>query len=181
MVSFTLKRWIEAPPDDVWAVLTTHTGWTYWAGVGVVTLDRPGRDSPNGVGAIRVVRAPGLTLREQVTAFEPGERLAYRILSGAPTRNHAGEITLEERPHGTVVRWTVEFEPRVPGTGRVLAAGMRLTLSYILGRLENRMAPLEKHRSECPYADAPDGKNPGLRLRGRAAIHRALLAARTGG
>jgi hypothetical protein len=74
----------------------------------------------------------------------------------------------------------VWFVPRIPATGRVIAVGARLTLNHVLDRLENRMAPLASHRSECPYADSPDGKIPGLRLPGRAALKRALLQARMG-
>ena len=178
MVTFQLRQWIEARPEDVWAVLTEHEGWTFWAGVGRVTLEQPGTDSRNGVGAIRIIRAPGATLREQVTVFEAPTLFEYTILTGAPVRDYVGSLRLEERPHGTLVHWHVSFRPRVPGTGRVVSAIFRTALRFVPGRLGNRMAPLEKHRTECPYGDGQDGRPRRLSLTGRSARPRRGLLRR---
>ena len=171
MVTLHAKGFMKAPPADVWAVFTELEGWTYWAGVGQVTREQPGRDELNGVGAIRATHLVGPPIREQVTVFEPHSRYGYTLLSGAPIKDHAGEVVFEERPHGTVVRWTVNFKPTVPGTGWVIGKTVELALKHILSRLNNRMAPLEDHRVECPYADSQDAPSSYL-LKGRRAIAR---------
>ena len=37
--TITVKQWVEAPPNDVWAVLTEPRSWRYWAGLGDVTIE----------------------------------------------------------------------------------------------------------------------------------------------
>ncbi len=178
MAAIDEKQWVEASCEDVWAVCTEFEGWSFWAGVGAVEIETPGEGGPNTVGTVATVQAPGLTLRFRVTALERPNLLCYTLLSRGPFRGHTGRIVFEARPHGTVVRWHVDFSPRVPGTRRAVAFATGLALRFVLERLENRLAPLEKHRSHCPYSDAPDGKGPTLRLRGRAALRRALLQAK---
>jgi uncharacterized membrane protein len=172
------KQWVQAPIADVWAVWSQLEAWTYWAGVGEVTLERRGAEHEHGPGAIRTLSLMGLTLREEVTARVDQQRLSYVVHSGLPVRSCEGEVVFDERPHGTVVRWRVDLKPRVPGTGPALVAALQLGMRYVLGRLENRMAPLEAHRAECPYADSPDGHHPSLRLKGRNVVRRALLHTR---
>jgi len=128
-----LERTIPAPPERIWALVADHEGMKRWAPVREVVLRRPGSPDPNGVGAVRTVRASGLVLDERITGFKPGERLGYTVLEGAPLRDHAGEIRLEPGDGGTRVRWSVRFRPLVPGTGwlleRVLARGLERALA----------------------------------------------------
>jgi uncharacterized protein YndB with AHSA1/START domain len=126
---------IAAPPDKVFAIYTDHVGWQDWAGVKEVVLRQTGDPPPNGLGAIRVIRARGMAIEEEITAFEPPRRLGYRLVAGAPVRDHAGEVRFEPDAAGTRVTWTVRFRPLVPGTGwllrRVLERGLREVLTAL--------------------------------------------------
>lgn len=126
---------IAAPPDKVFAIYTDHVGWQKWAGVKEVVLRQTGDPPPNGLGAIRVIRARGMAIEEEITAFEPPRRLGYRLVAGAPVRDHAGEVRFEPDAAGTRVTWTVRFRPLVPGTGwllrRVLERGLRDVLTAL--------------------------------------------------
>ena len=126
---------IAAPPDKVFAIYTDHVGWQDWAGVKEVVLRQTGDPPPNGLGAIRVIRARGMAIEEEITAFEPPRRLGYRLVAGAPVRDHAGEVRFEPDAAGTRVTWTVRFRPLVPGTGwllrRVLERGLRDVLTAL--------------------------------------------------
>jgi uncharacterized protein YndB with AHSA1/START domain len=126
---------IAAPPDQVFAIYTDHVGWERWAGVKEVVLRQTGDPPPNGLGAIRVIRARGMAIEEEITAFEPPRRLGYRLVAGAPVRDHAGEVRFEPDAAGTRVTWTVRFRPLVPGTGwlvgRVLERGLRDVLTAL--------------------------------------------------
>ena len=42
-------------------------------------------------------------------------RLAYRLLSGLPVRDYAGETTLSDRDGATGIVWKVIMTPRFPG------------------------------------------------------------------
>ena len=126
---------IAAPPDKVFAIYTDHVGWERWAGVKEVVLRQTGDPPPNGLGAIRVIRARGMAIEEEITAFEPPRRLGYRLGAGAPGRDHAGEGRFEPDAAGTRVTWTVRFRPLIPGTGwllrRMLERGLRDVLAAL--------------------------------------------------
>ncbi len=127
--------WIHAraaaPLETTWALLADQRGMAAWAPVRAVTLEREGDPAPDGVGAIRVVRKPPLTIREQVTAVERPTRLAYRLLSGLPVRDYVGETILSGGAESTEIAWRVTLTPRFPGvtflvrrTIRALANGL---------------------------------------------------------
>lgn len=140
MVQIEASRRIDAPPDRVWALLSHHEGMKRWAPVREVIRRRPGDPDPDGVGAIRTVRAFGMVVDERITAFDPGKRLAYTLVEGAPIRDHAAEVTLEADAGGTRVVWSVRFRPLVPGTGwlleRMLRRGLERSLDGLRARAE---------------------------------------------
>lgn len=111
---------IAAPRGRVWEILTHHEGMPAWFPAREVVRRRAGSPEPDGLGAVRVVRASGLALEERITAFEPGERLEYVVVAGAPLRHHRGQVVLGTDPRGTAVRWRVEMSPLIPGTGWIL-------------------------------------------------------------
>lgn len=137
-----LTQHVAAPPARVFEVYTDHVGWTRWAGVKEVVLRQKGDPPPNGLGAIRVIRARGMAIEEEVTAFEPPTRMAYRLVAGVPVRDHAGEVRFEPDGSGTRVTWSVRFRPLVPGTGWLVKAmlerGLRDVLSHLAKHLEPR-------------------------------------------
>src|SRR4051812_40886100 len=93
----SVERIIDAPPDKVFARYTDHVGWSDWAKLGRVTLAKTGSPEPNGVGCVRVFHS-GIEVREEVVAFDPPRRMAYRLVKGAVgIRNHEGDVAFE--PH----------------------------------------------------------------------------------
>ena len=82
------------------------------------------------------------TFREEITSFGPGRTLTYRLLSGAPVREYAGAVSVEESGKGgSRVLWTVRFEPRLPGTGWLVAALSKRSLNKVLDLVETRTNP----------------------------------------
>ncbi len=126
---------VPAPPQRVWDLYTDHTGWETWAGVDEVVLRQAGDPAPNGVGASRVLRARGIAVEEEVIAFEPPRRMVSRLVAGAPVRNHEGEVRFSPSATGTLVEWTMRFDPLIPFTGALVARVMRRVLRDILERL----------------------------------------------
>lgn len=135
-----LSRVIPAPPARVFEIYTDHVGWEKWAGVKEVVLRQTGDPPPNGLGAIRVIRASGMAIEEEVTAFEPPTRMAYRLVAGAPIRDHEGVVRFEPDGAGTRVTWTVRFRPLVPGTGWLLRRMLARGLGDVLEKLAARSA-----------------------------------------
>jgi catechol 2,3-dioxygenase-like lactoylglutathione lyase family enzyme/uncharacterized protein YndB with AHSA1/START domain len=130
---------VAAPRDVVWKVLTDHEGMAEWSPFREVTLVREGEAERNGVGAVRRMRAPGVALEEQVVRWMPPARYDYRLVAGAPIRDHAGCVMLRSVGDETEVTWIVRLNPIVPGTGPVIRAGLQRGLNAILRRLKQRL------------------------------------------
>jgi uncharacterized protein YndB with AHSA1/START domain len=126
---------VQAPPAVVFARYTDHERWVDWAGVKEVVLRQQGHPAPNGLGAIRVIRQAGMAIEEEVTAFDPPKRMAYRLVAGAPVRDHSGEVRFDPEGSGTRVTWTIRFRPLIPGTGWLLRRALERGLRTVLASL----------------------------------------------
>ena len=116
---------VAAPRDAVWRILSDHEGMPRWMPVREVVRRRDGVPEPDGIGAIRTVKSAGLAFDEEIVDAKPGERLEYRVIAGAPLRDHRGVVRLSAEGAGTRVVWTVRFRPWIPGTGPLLARHVR--------------------------------------------------------
>jgi len=135
MPEIHLQGTVAAPRDAVWRVYTDHRGWTRWAGVKEVVLRQQGDPPPNGLGTIRVMRSGGIAIEEEITAFDPPKRMAYRLIGGLPVKNYEAEVRFDESESGTAIAWDVSFQPRIPFTGGLLARVMKSGLQDVLDRL----------------------------------------------
>jgi uncharacterized protein YndB with AHSA1/START domain len=144
VASFTFVREIEAPPEAVFEVLTDHRGYADITSVRKVEMEREGEPAPNGVGAIRVLRAVGPPLREEVIAYEAPSRFSYKLLSGLPVRDHVGTVELTPNGAGTKVVYAVRTHPTLPlvGGAVVMAVkqGIKQLLSGVAKESERRVA-----------------------------------------
>ena len=132
MASFTLAREVAAPPEVVFDVFTDHRGYAEITPMRRSVLEREGEPAPNGVGAIRALHSVGPPLREEVIAFEPPRRFAYRVLSGVPVRDHVGTVELTPTDGGTHVVYAIHTTPTVPVAGRAIVAVTRLAVQRLL-------------------------------------------------
>lgn len=132
MASFTFVREIAAPPQVVFDVLTDHRGYPGITRLRKVELEREGEPAPNGVGAIRVLRAVGPPLREEVLAYESPSRFSYTVLSGLPVRDHVGTVELTPQGEGTKVVYAVRTFPTVPLAGAVVIFSVKQGVKQLL-------------------------------------------------
>jgi hypothetical protein len=109
-----------ADPATVYALLRDGAGWPTWSPIETFELERPGRDEPQGVGAVRRFRSGRVTGRDEIVELLPDRRFAYAHTSSLPVRDYRGEVELEPTPEGTAIRWVSTFAPKVPGTGWLL-------------------------------------------------------------
>ncbi len=125
--SFTVHA--AAPTEVVFEVLADAARWHEWAGFSVATStwEREGEPAPGGVGAIRRLGRAPMYGREQIVEYDPPVHMAYTILSGIPVRGYHADIDLRADGRGTAIHWSGAFEPKVPGTGAILAV--------VLGRI----------------------------------------------
>lgn len=106
----------EAPREKVWEVLADVPRWADWGPWNSSELEREGTPPPGGVGAVRLLKRFAMTLREELTEYEPPGRMTYKLLSGLPLRDYRAEVTVSEADGGSELRWRSEFDAR-PGVG----------------------------------------------------------------
>lgn len=114
-------------------MLTDHQGMSTWARGVTVTLERDGRLDRNGAGAIRRVTMFRSVIREEVTAFEAPERLAYRALSGMPLPDYRGEVTV--KPRNGVAGSLITWELHTSSQSRAVRMLLRVTVRRFLSAL----------------------------------------------
>jgi Polyketide cyclase / dehydrase and lipid transport len=108
----------SASPAAVYELLADGTTWPTWSPLGSFELERPGPESGESVGAIRVFRTGRVTSRERVAELVPGRRFSYELLSGLPIRDYRADVDLEPAAEGgTEIHWHSSFLPKLPGTG----------------------------------------------------------------
>jgi len=132
MASFTYVRQVAAPPETVFAVLTDHRRYAEITPMRSSTLEREGEPAPNGVGAIRVLGSVGPPLREEVLSYEPAERFSYKLLSGAPVRDHVGTVQLTPSGGGTEMVYAVRTHPTAPLIGPAVVGVVKLAIRTLI-------------------------------------------------
>lgn len=132
MASFTFEREVAAPPETVFRVLTEHRRYDQITPMRKSALEREGEPPPNGVGAIRVLSSVGPPLREEVIAYQPPERFSYKLLSGAPLRDHVGTVQLSPADGGTKMVYAVRTTPTLPLVGAAVVAVAKLGVKTLI-------------------------------------------------
>ncbi len=133
MIEFTLTKTTTASIETVFDALTDHRAIAryVWA-VRRSTLDREGVPAPNGVGAVRRLEAVGPPIVEEIIDYERPVRYAYKMLSGAPVRDHVGTVELRKAGTGTQVSWRLRSTAKVSGLDWLLAPVLRRVIGELL-------------------------------------------------
>jgi uncharacterized protein YndB with AHSA1/START domain len=138
MPEIVMHQDFAAPAARVFAAMTDHAGFGRWMNT-PITVERAGSPAPNGLGAVRAIRARGLTIREEVVRWESPRAMDYRVIAGAPFRNHLGEIRITPNESGARLDYRIRFEwPWWGGgglVGRLLASELRREISAGLERM----------------------------------------------
>lgn len=115
MPGFLITKQINAPIETVFDVLTDHEGTTdFMPGPVKFTLEKQGAPGKNGVGAVRKITGAGPAVREEVVAYEEPTKFSYSIISGAPVRDHRGDVVLESKDGGTAMTYRITFDAPLP-------------------------------------------------------------------
>jgi uncharacterized protein YndB with AHSA1/START domain len=117
------EQFFAAPRERVFAWFADHEKFgRLWPGRTRRVQDSPDAMEPNGLGSVREIRTGGMAFEETITAFDPPSRIEYRITRGGPIRNHRGELNFTEVEGGTRLDYTIEFDPKIPFTGGLVAS-----------------------------------------------------------
>jgi len=115
MPGFLITKQINAPIETVFDVLTDHVGYAaFLPGPAKVSMEKPGDTDPNGVGAVRKITGAGPPLREEILRYDAPTHFSYGIISGAPVKNHRGDVVLQEKAGGTLMTYRIVFDAVLP-------------------------------------------------------------------
>jgi hypothetical protein len=133
----------------VFEVVSDHARYDRFEGVRRSELVEPGEPAPNGLGAVRLVWLGLLRFEEQITAFEPPQRLDYLIrdVKALPFRHEGGSIRLEPDGTGTHAVWTSSFEIPIPVIGGAMDRIFKRQLERGFAHVLERSAELTSHTS----------------------------------
>jgi uncharacterized protein YndB with AHSA1/START domain len=135
-----VTRTISAPAQDVFDLLADHANYDRFRALNASELLRQGDPPPNGVGALRRVKARPLSFDEEITAYERPSRLDYLIVRlNVPFDHHGASIRLSPEGDATHVDWRSSFTVPTPLIGglqesvwqAVLARGFRRVLEDV--------------------------------------------------
>jgi len=121
MRTIELKRHIEAPRSDVWAVLADFPNVASWNGG--VKKSFSTSDATDGVGAKRHCDlSPMGALEETVKVWEPEARMEISIDSaeGLPIRAGLAKFVLQPSESGTDVSVVYSYEPKFGFLGELM-------------------------------------------------------------
>jgi uncharacterized protein YndB with AHSA1/START domain len=147
--SIRVERRLDAPPEAVFEVVSDHARYDRFEGVRRSELVEPGEPAPNGLGAVRLVWLGLLRFEEEITAFEPPQRLDYLIrdVKALPFRHEGGSIRLEPDGTGTHAVWTSSFEIPIPVIGGAMDRIFKRQLERGFAHVLERSAELTSHTS----------------------------------
>lgn len=141
---FRVERVTPVAPERIYKLLAEAPAWKNWAPlVSYSELIGQGTPDPLGAGAIRRIGGLGfLRVDEKILEARPPHYQCYTAVRGIPVSRYRGEIHLDSVDAGTRLVWTGTFEPRIPGSGWLLATLLRLAIGAIASRA---IAVAEQH------------------------------------
>lgn len=146
MRSINVDMTLDAPPEPVFDVIVDHARYERFRDINTSELVREGDPPPNGVGALRKIRAGTIfRFEEEITHYERPVRMDYLIKkTNFPFEHQGGSIRLNEAGGGTQVEWTSTFRIPVPVVGgiqeRILALRLARGFRRVLEDVERLLA-----------------------------------------
>lgn len=179
MPRLVLEQALSAPASAVWPLLVDPRRMNEWSQAPVAGLASGDGGGHDGVGATRRITvktaAGARSFDEVVLESDAPRRFVYRVFRGLPTRDHTGELTLDERDGATQLRWEVAFSFWVPGgdaAARLIESQLRASLA--------KLAEIVRGAPASPIATRPSpfDELPPLRRAADAILteQRALVA-----
>jgi polyketide cyclase/dehydrase/lipid transport protein len=134
MTTFTIIRKLDFPVDKVW-----KTAGDFKKAPGsniIVTVEDQGDHSANDVGAIRTIKIGNVQVRERLESMNAPKSFSYKVLTGAPMKNHLAKVEFISQGKSTEIRWSVEFTPKIPGIGWIVGSVTKKAINRFIDEVE---------------------------------------------
>ena len=117
------EQFFAAPRAKVFDYFADHERFgRIWPGKTRRVQASADAQQPNGLGSVREISSSGMKFEETITGFEPPSTIEYKITKGGPIKNHVGTLNFSDVPGGTKLEYTIEFDPKIPLTGGLVAS-----------------------------------------------------------
>ena len=122
MFKVRIERIINKDIETVFELLSDHANYKQFPGIQDSKLLEPGKDEPNGIGALRFIDGGSLKFVERITDFQRPVKLNYLIEQSKPIfiEHQIGEIRLSKVEQGTHVEWVSEGHFSIPLLGYLI-------------------------------------------------------------
>ena len=136
-----VTRDLRADRAAVFAYLSDHANLGPLLGAKVRRV-RDGSPDVNGAGSVRELKVGPLPPFEETNLeVVPGALIRYRITKGGVLKSHEGVQTFSDAPGGGCrVAWTITFDGKLPGTGRLVALALTRSITNGLAALDGKLA-----------------------------------------
>jgi hypothetical protein len=134
MTAFTITRKVELPVEEVWAIAGD---FKKSPGPGIIVeVENQGDPASHGVGAIRTITIGKVKVRERLESINAPNSYTYRILSGAPMKDHHAKGEFIPQGASTEIRFTYEFTPKILGIGWLVALMTKKAINRYIDEIE---------------------------------------------
>ncbi|MFC1849875.1 SRPBCC family protein [candidate division CSSED10-310 bacterium] len=134
MTTFNVTRKLDFPVDKVWEIAGD---FQKSPGPGIIVeVEDPGNPALGGVGAIRTITIGKVKVRERLESVDAPRSYTYKILSGAPMKDHLAKGEYIPRGAATEVRFTIEFTPKIFGIGWLVALITKKAVNRYIDEIE---------------------------------------------
>ena len=114
------EQFFAVPREKVFAYFSDHEKFGKVLGIRCHRI-RDGEGDVNGLGSVREIRMAGTKFEETITKFQAPNVIEYMVTRGSPIKNHLGRLVFTDEPGGTHLTYTISFDPKIPGTGGLIA------------------------------------------------------------
>lgn len=119
-----LTAHVDAPVSKVFEFVSSHENFAKLFGA-TCEVVVPGSPTRDGVGSVRRALPWPLTFEEEIVESEKDRKIAYKLIKGAPLKNHLGTINFAPGAEGgTDIDYSIVFDPVVYGTGWAFRRGL---------------------------------------------------------
>ena len=139
MNSIQVKKEFPAALDDVFDLMSKHATYNIaFAPMQVERIkDSADAEYPDRLGSVRAMgMGPVKPLKEQITLFEPNNRIEYQIIKNPLIKHHLGIIEFEALADDkTLVTYTIELQARAPFVSKLILAQLQAAIKLGLTKL----------------------------------------------
>ena len=131
-----IMQTFNAPVETVFAELTDHEKFGKLLKADIKRIVDGEGGYVNGLGSVRkITPLPLADFEETVVTFEPNQVMEYEITKGSPLKNHKGRMEFSQVDGSTRLRYTIEFESKIPLMGGLLKSAVEMPIKKGLSSL----------------------------------------------